>query len=235
MPKSYITKKLSDLVKNRIRKLMENDSIIEIYSLICQLPQSRILLALDMALTCTFITDEIKGNTAGYTSCFLYIYIKCQNSSNSIIDEAAIVIIFLHEFTHYLRKYYSNSMLSSITDTTPLEDIYRIEEIFILKQNGQTSERNDVDAIIKKRSSSSKKWKDSGYLFERCAFGCEVDFINIESATYLMSTADFDLAYFRKTMISDHEAGETYDSYVIKRSYNRYNCITTSLIKLLNS
>lgn len=228
MPKLYITKMLNDLVKNRIKKLMENDSVLEVYSLICQLTHSRILVALDMALACTFVTSEMKGNTVGYTSIFLYIYIKSQSRGNPIIDAAAIVAIFLHEFTHFLSRVYSNSIQSYIDITLPLADIYRIEEYFIEKHKGQALERTELDDIINKRKSGNKKWGDSGFLFERAAFGCEIDFINIESATYLMSSENFDLAHFRNMVVFEHEVGKKENSYVIRRPNNEYNCVISS-------
>lgn len=131
MPKPCIAKMLSDPVKDRIIKLINNKSIHEIYSIICQMPYSKILLVIDMAFSNTFVTKGIRGKIIGFTLIFLCIYIKSQNSGNSTVNAATTVAIFFHEFMHFLRRIYSTSIQSNIRDTTPISEIYKLRNTLL--------------------------------------------------------------------------------------------------------
>lgn len=228
-PKLYPTASLKEIIKNRIRVLMENEDLLEIYSSICQVPQSSILKLLDIALMRTFTIKKIADGTIGYTSCFLYIFIKLQITGKFIADAAAMIIIFCHEFTNFLRKINSVSVLKNINDVTPSVDINNVEEYFIMKEMGYDIDEAELKMIISQRKLKSKKWNDTGFLLERIAFGCEVENFTMESALYLINSSDFSLSNFRRMIVASQNKGPSADSYAIKRSFARINCTTGSL------
>lgn len=228
-PKLYPTASLKEIIKNRIRVLMENEDLLEIYSSICQVPQSSIPELLDRALMRTFTIKKIADGTIGYTSCFLYIFIKLQITGKFIADAAAMIIIFCHEFTNFLRKINSVSVLKNINDVTPSVDINNVEEYFIMKEMGYDIDEAELKMIISQRKLKSKKWNDTGFLLERIAFGCEVENFSMESALYLINSSDFSLSNFRRMIVVSQNKGPSADSYAIKRSFARINCTTGSL------
>lgn len=98
------TTSLSPELKVRIWNLVHNMKILDIYCTIINMGENDIFENLGNALVSTFTVELPEREIAGYTASFPLIYIKFQKYELPLINDANIIIIFLHEFTHYLKR-----------------------------------------------------------------------------------------------------------------------------------
>ena len=112
---------LTDIEEEKIKRIITSSPIKELFQQTFNLTWSELDNHLKRALKNTYLVRMFCPSSSGLVSYNLFIFIRRYDYDEECINQAAIALVFIHEFCHFLRRADCKTMRESKEKYTPIE------------------------------------------------------------------------------------------------------------------